>query len=82
MKFKFKIPFLAVGLLLLLAFTTGSENSQKDKILLQVILQGLNQVHYEPHELDDNFSEKVYDLYLKRLDYNKRFFIKEDVASF
>ncbi len=82
MKFQFKIPLLAMTFLLLLAFTNGSEDSQKDKILLQVILQGLNQVHYEPHELDDDFSEKVFGLYLKRLDYNKRFFTKKDVADF
>ncbi|MEZ4887876.1 MAG: carboxy terminal-processing peptidase [Chitinophagales bacterium] len=82
MKFQFKIPFLALAFFMLLAFTTGSDDSQKDRILLQVILQGLNQVHYEPHELDDNFSEKVYGLYLKRLDYNKRFFTKKDIAEF
>lgn len=82
MKFQFKIPLLAMAFLLLLSFTDGSETAQKDKILLQVILQGLEQVHYEPHELDDDFSEKVYGLYLKRLDYNKRFFTKDDVAQF
>ena len=82
MKFQFKIPFLALTLVLFLAFTSDSENSQKDKILLQVILQGLNQVHYEPHALDDDFSEKVYGLYLKRLDYNKRFFTKSDITVF
>ncbi|MGB1242670.1 MAG: S41 family peptidase, partial [Chitinophagales bacterium] len=82
MRFQFKIPLLAMTFLLLLSFTNGSEDSQKDKILLQVILQGLNQVHYEPHELDDDFSEKVYGLYLKRLDYNKRFFTKKDIAEF
>ncbi len=83
MKFRFKISFLAISaLLIFLAFTTETENTQKDKILLQVILQGLSQVHYEPQELDDDFSGKVYDLYLKRLDYNKRFFTKSDVASF
>ena len=78
MKFRFKIPLLAIStLLIFLAFTTETENAQKDRILLQVILQGLSQVHYEPQELDDNFSEKVYDLYLKRLDYNKRFFVNK-----
>ena len=82
MKFQFKIPLLAMAFLLLLSFTDGSETAQKDKILLQVILQGLEQVHYEPHELDDDFSEKVYGLYLKRLDYNKRFFTKGDIAQF
>ncbi|MFK7908788.1 MAG: hypothetical protein AB8B69_26905, partial [Chitinophagales bacterium] len=82
MKFKFKIPLLALTFLLFAAFSPGSEDSQKDKILLQVILQGLNQVHYEPHQLNDDFSEKVYNLYLKRLDYNKRFFTKKDIANF
>jgi len=82
MKFKFKIPLLALTFLLFAAFSPGSEDSQKDRILLQVILQGLNQVHYEPHQLNDDFSEKVYGLYLKRLDYNKRFFTQKDISNF
>ena len=36
------------------------------------------QGHYEPLGLDDEFSLRVFDLYLKYLDYNKRFFTKRD----
>lgn len=60
------------------AFTTRGD-ADKNQVLLQAIMQGLSEVHYQPQELNDEFSNRVYDLYLKRLDYNKKFLLKEDV---
>lgn len=51
----------------------------KNQILLDMLMSALNQSHYTPLKIDDSFSEKAYDLYVKRLDYNKKFLLKSDV---
>ena len=51
----------------------------KNEIVLRVVMQGLNSAHFQPEKLDDAFSKKVYDLALKRLDYNKKFLLQPDV---
>ncbi|UOQ55276.1 carboxy terminal-processing peptidase [Hymenobacter cellulosivorans] len=54
---------------------------QKDEVLIKAMLQGLSAAHYQPEKVDDNFSKRVFDLYLKRLDYNKKFLLQSDVAQ-
>lgn len=51
----------------------------KDKVLLQVLVQSLQNSHYEPKEIDDEFSADAFDLYIKRLDFNKRFLLQDDI---
>jgi carboxyl-terminal processing protease len=51
----------------------------KDKVLLDVLVRSIENSHFEPKPLNDQFSEDVYNLYLKRLDYNKRFLLQSDV---
>ncbi|MDX5442522.1 MAG: PDZ domain-containing protein, partial [Hymenobacteraceae bacterium] len=53
----------------------------KNELLLRVLVQGLNTGHYQPPRIDDSFSRKVFDLYLQRLDYNKKFLLQEDVDA-
>lgn len=54
---------------------------QKDEILLGVMIKGLDVAHYQPEKLDDIFSKRVFDLYLKRLDVNKKFLLQTDVTQ-
>ncbi|QNE40286.1 tail-specific protease [Hymenobacter sp. NBH84] len=54
---------------------------QKDDVLIRVMLSGLNIAHYQPEKIDDAFSKRVFDLYLKRIDVNKKFLLKSDVAQ-
>lgn len=46
------------------------------------MIQTLNTEHYQPQEIDDKLSAKVFDSYLKVLDFQKRFFTKQDIAEF
>jgi carboxyl-terminal processing protease len=74
---------------LLVAFLIGAywpqkttiDGADKESVLIQTILSGLDRYHFRPQRLDDNFSEKVFDLYLDRLDGARRFLTKEDVAQ-
>ena len=45
------------------------------------MMQALSELHYQPQEINDAFSARVYDLYMKRLDFNKKFLLKEDVSK-
>lgn len=63
------------------ALSPGSEASDKDKLLLKVLMQSLKSNHYEPKDINDAFSENAFSLYLDRLDNSKRFLLKQDVAA-
>jgi carboxyl-terminal processing protease len=54
----------------------------REQLLMEVLLQSLKYNHYAPEDINDNFSKKVFDLYLKRLDNSKRFFLKDDIKLF
>ncbi|GGK66404.1 carboxy terminal-processing peptidase [Rufibacter glacialis] len=59
--------------------TDGALRDQKNEVLTKVLMQGLSSAHYSPERLDDNFSKKAFNLYLERLDYNKKFLLQSDV---
>ena len=69
---------LFVGLLVAAYYPTV-KNAEKEAILMQTILGGLNQFHYQPQKIDDGFSEKVYEIYLSKLDGSRRFLTREEV---
>ncbi|MDP5172340.1 MAG: carboxy terminal-processing peptidase [Bacteroidia bacterium] len=47
--------------------------------LLKSMMQVMNYYHYQPQDLNDQFSEHVFDQYIERLDYYKRFLTQEDL---
>lgn len=53
----------------------------KNGLLLDMLMSALNQAHYSPLKINDEFSEKAYSLYLKRLDVNKKFLLQSDVDA-
>ena len=75
-------------LLLLLAFASCSFTSKtfndpnKDKVLVQVITYVLENAHFDPKDLNDEFSSGVFDDYLEQLDPLKRYFVKSDIEEF
>jgi carboxyl-terminal processing protease len=85
MKFlmKFRRPlFFSVLLLsvLVAAFYPKADSSQKEAILMRTIFSFMNQLHYEPQEVNDEFSEEFFDLYLERIN-AKRYLSQEDIAQ-
>ncbi|MBL4656668.1 MAG: hypothetical protein JKX73_01615 [Flavobacteriales bacterium] len=51
----------------------------KNKVLMDMLTDGLQRSHYSPATLNDTYSENVYDLYLKRIDNSKRFLLQSDI---
>lgn len=81
MKFRGFVLFVFVALIGLVAayYPPKVDNAQKEAILMQTILDGLKQLHYNPVELDDDFSSKLYNIYLERLDGGKRWLTQKDI---
>lgn len=83
---KRNINILLLTLLLAFAscsFTTKTfENSDKDKLLIQLITYVLEQGHFDPKDMNDEFSEGVFEDYLQQLDPFKRYFHESDIREF
>ena len=84
MKGNYKFLLLA----LLIAFASCSftskkfEDPDKDKLLIQLITYLLDQGHFDPQEINDNFSANVFEDYLNNLDPFKRYFYASDIKEF
>jgi carboxyl-terminal processing protease len=81
-KFKVILPILIVAGMLL-GFSIAKEpDPEKDKILVGLVRYALKQGHYEPHQINDEFSQKVFDDFIDQLDPYKRFFLQSDIEEF
>ena len=75
-------------LVLLMAFASCSfttkkfEDPDKDKLLIQLITYVLEQGHFNPKVIDDDFSQHVFKDYLEQLDPFKRYFYASDIEEF
>lgn len=67
---------------LVFGITSKSPNPDKDKLLIEIITYVLEKGHYDPKNMDDSFSEKVYKDFLDNLDGEHRFFLAADIKSF
>lgn len=67
--------------LILLSFsgTSKFKNPNKDKLILQVMTYVLERGHYDPVNIDDAFSENLFNEYLNSADPLKGFLMQEDV---
>lgn len=86
MNMKGNYKFLLLALLIAFAscsFTTKKfEDPDKDKLLIQLITYLLDQGHFEPKDINDDFSSHVFDVYLSNIDPFKRYFYESDIKEF
>ena len=73
---------LATGILSAVAFYPAPDNPEKERAIVSTAINALTGLHYQPATLDDQFSEKVYRLYLDRVDGARRFFTQDDINAF
>ena len=72
---------LFIGILLSFSVNRGF-NPNKDRLLLELISYVLERGHYNPRQIDDNFSKNVFNSYIKGLDNQRRFFLQSDIDNF
>ena len=58
------------------------DTSDKDNLVIQLITYVLDQAHYLDKEINDEFSEKVFNTFLENLDPFKRYFYSSDIEDF
>ena len=58
------------------------ETDDKDKLLLDLITYVLERGHYEPKDIDDDFSVNVFEDFIDILDPTKRYFLEDDILEF
>ena len=84
MQRNFKLLLLAIFIALAsCSFTTKTfENQNKDKLLMQLITYLLEQGHFQPTDVNDDFSKEVYRRFLNRVDPYRHYFYKSDIEEF
>ncbi len=83
---KRNLAYALIALLVAVAscsFTNKSfENDDKDKLLLDLITYVLERGHYEPKDINDDFSVNVFEDFIDILDPTKRYFLEDDIMEF
>ncbi len=85
---KFNLKFLSAAVLAGFFFMSFAPSNRSDEypnresLLMDVLLQNLYYYHYTEVDINDDFSARVFDTYLERIDNTKRIFIQEDMDQF
>ncbi|WCO03685.1 carboxy terminal-processing peptidase [Psychroserpens ponticola] len=75
-------------LVLLLAFASCSftskkfEGPDKDQLVIELVTYLLDQTHFNPLDINDDFSQEIFDEFLEQLDPLKRYFHASDISEF
>lgn len=56
------------------SFTKKFDDPDKDKLLLNIVQHVLTNGHFNPIDINDDFSKKLYKSYIEHLDGQKRYF--------
>ncbi len=81
-KYKIIIPIIILTGLFFSFQISNQPDPEKDKILIGLIRYALKQGHYQPHQIDDEFSKNVFNDFIDALDPYKRFFLQSDIDEF
>jgi carboxyl-terminal processing protease len=75
--------FLSISLSVIFISATplNEDPPSKNETILRSIGAMLEQGHYSPKKIDDNFSKEIFVEYLKRLDPSKRILLEKDISK-
>lgn len=84
MMFKSRFTFSLIAFFFTLGtFTACSQkNQERDRVIINVLKYILEQGHYTPKQLNDEFSKHVYNEFINGLDPSKRYFTQIDLKNF
>ena len=83
MKLRFSI-IITILSLTIFGFTYKKDkliDPEKEKVLLEIVKYVVERGHYNSIELDDDFSVKIFDDFISKLDPQKRFFTVNDIRQ-
>ena len=73
--------FSVFALILIGSSSVEEENPDKDKLLIEVISYVMQRGHYDPKDIDNTFSEHVFDNFIQGIDGQHRFFLQSDINN-
>jgi len=72
---------ILLGAIFLGAYYPSVDSKEKEGVIFDTLLTILDRVHFSPKTIDDDFSEKAFETFLKYIDYGKRFLTQEDIDA-
>ena len=79
------VKLFLVGFCVIILIGSSSkylENPERDKLLIEVITYVMQRGHYDPKDINDNFSENVFNNFIEGIDGQHRFFLQSDINNF
>jgi carboxyl-terminal processing protease len=80
--YKFIIPIILIAGVLVSFNFRYEPDPEKDKALVKVLRYILTEGHYQPADINDEFSEGVYNDFIDVLDPTKHYFLQTDIDEF
>ncbi len=76
----FAVVTVVILLTTILSFSIFN-NDDKEKVIVNLVSKLIQYNHFQDIEIDDDYSEKVFDMYLENIDFGKRFLLKSDIKK-
>ena len=76
-----RIIFATLYIFLFAECARPQRAANRSQALVDIIVSRLQSYHYKPVEINDELSQKIYKLYLKRVDYDKKFLLQSDIEK-
>jgi carboxyl-terminal processing protease len=74
-------PLIVTVSIAFFSFSIIKFSFDKNELILNIVMNGLDNAHYNPQTVDDKFSAKFFDLYMKHLDGTKMFLLQADIDN-
>jgi len=82
MKRNYKLILLVIALAgVFVAFRQQQVSDNKESAIETGVQRIIDYAHYQPKELNDDFSEKVFKKFIEDLDPSKRYFLQKDIDT-
>ncbi|MEM1359389.1 MAG: tail-specific protease, partial [Bacteroidota bacterium] len=78
----FLFALVILGSLVAAVFPETPPPGNKESVIIQTMMRTMQRYHFQPMDIDDDFSAKAYDYYLNDLDGGRLLFTQEDIAKF
>lgn len=72
---------IAGGSLLINAFFPGFEAEEREVMIQNAVMKILEEAHFSPKDINNEYSERVFNYYIDYIDSYKRFFTQEDLKK-
>jgi carboxyl-terminal processing protease len=72
---------ISAAVIFIAATPLNEDPPSKNEVIMRTVGAMLEQGHYSPKKIDDNFSKEIFSEYIKRLDPSKRILLEKDISK-